>query len=584
MSSRLAVLREVAAALGSASSEAEVAAAVLDSVSHHLDAVTASLWLPTPDGAGLAMAYERDAHPDAKARFAVIPVGADLPGSHVFRTGQACFVTSRAERDRLWPLVAGTPSPSEAIVVLPLQTESGRLGVCSFGWATRRYFDHDERLALLAVADHCAIALDRARRYEAARADADANHLLARVSAAVSDYEDWTLIARHAVEACIDGFVDTCVIYVREGHLVRRAAGASRRYAHLVEDIVDRYPTQLTATATNATVVRTGEPRQLPPITESVLHAASPAPEYLTRLREVRFGDGWVLPLQDGETTFGAMLFAVAPDEHLDEPARTLAGQIARRVGDLLRSATAFAHHRAAVEALHEVLVPAETPVVEGFDVAACYVPYSGSAALAVGGDWWDALALPSGNIGVVIGDVAGHGVPTAAVTGQVRNTMRTCLIGGASPAGALDEVSRMLDWTHPTAHATAVIVVVDPVTSAFTWASAGHPPPLVVDADGGTRYLTSTPMPPLGIIPGTHRGYRDHTDALARGATLFLYTDGLVEGRACDLDTGLAALAAAAPATVDADLQAGCERLVARLVRRQEDDICLVGLRHQPG
>jgi len=439
--SRLAVLRSVAAALGGATDQSEVADAVLRAVGEHLGAVTASVWLLTPDGRELHVAAQRNAHPEAMARFARVPVDADLPGPDVVRTGRPWFVRSRAERDEAWPAVAGTPSPSEALVVLPLATGADPIGVLSFGFPEPREFDDDDRTALLAIADQCAIAIDRARLYEGLRADADANHLLARISA-VGDLDDWTRLADRAVQACVDGFVDLCVLYLQEGTVLQRVALASRTYGDLAADLIGRFPTSLSADAPSAVAVRTGRPVELPAPRDRPLREPWASPAYAERIEGVRPGGGWVLPLRHGDRTFGAMLFAAAPGEHLDDRAFTLAQQVAERTAALLQSAAVFADRRATLESLHGVLVPMAMPAIDGLDIGVCYVPYS---------------------------------------------------------------------------------------------------------------------------------------EAGFAGGILHLYTDGLVESRHRHLDDGLAELAREAAAPPDERMQQHCERLLANLVQRPEDDICLL-------
>ena len=152
-----------------------------------------------------------------------------------------------------------------------------------------------------------------------------------------------------------------------------------------------------------------------------------------------------------------------------------------------------------AIAALHEVALPAATDELPGLEVVTRYVPLGDAGT--IGGDWWDSLPLPDGTIGLAVGDVAGHGVPSAAVMGQVRNALRSELVAGKSPAEALTGVGTFLDWTHPSAHCTAIAARLSARSGSFRWCSAGHPPPLVVTADGETTFLRSSPAPPLGVV-----------------------------------------------------------------------------------
>ena len=271
------------------------------------------MWLR--DGDELVMSFERNADPEAIRRFGRVPIDSDLPGPEVMRTGEAIFVASREDRDQRWPAIAGTPSPSEAMVVLPLEAAGRSHGVVSFGFGMPRTFSDEGRLAFLTVADQCATAIDRALLYEATHSDARANHLLARISGAIGASRDWEQLARDAVAACTDDFVDSCVVFVREGHLIRRVAVSSRTYGSAFEGLVGRFPTPISAPAPNAIVIRTGEEMELPSLTPEIIAAFSASPEYVEQIRSIKLGEGWILPLRAGSVTFGAMIFAAAPDD-----------------------------------------------------------------------------------------------------------------------------------------------------------------------------------------------------------------------------------------------------------------------------
>jgi serine phosphatase RsbU (regulator of sigma subunit) len=571
---RLAVVRAVAAALGTAHTERDVGEALLTAVAGHLGAVAASIWLV--EGDDLVVVQSRNASPETLAQFGRLSLAAELPGSWVVRTGEAVFVSNRLELDSRWPKLIGMPSPSIALVVLPLANAGGVTGVISFGFDEARQFDEQDRVAFLAIADQCAIALDRAQLYEAARAEAAANELLARVSEAGGG-SDWRHIARCISEVCTERFVDSCSITVREGVLLRRVAASSRSYPELSADVVDRFPTPVSSPSPIATAIRTGRPIHVPsPDGPEQVGALSTA-ELRDRVAQVRLGDTWLIPLFDGPGAFGVIGFATAVGEAMSPEMVALAERVADRTSALIRSASEFARHRAAVDALHHVLLPADVPGVPGWEVAACYVPFTASPT--VGGDWWDGLVLPDGRVALTVGDVAGHGVPAVAVMGQLRNTMRSHLVAGLDPAESLAELSALLDWTDPAAHATAVAVVADPATGELVWASAGHPPPLVTSPGCKPRWLDVPAVPPLGALARDRpHPYRNHHEHVAPGEALHLYSDGLVEGRRRDIDTGLELLAQAA--TRDQPgvaAQARCEGLVAELVHEVEDDVCLL-------
>lgn len=579
MPHRLAMVRAVAASLGRASTVDEVADVTLQCAAQYLDAVTSSVWLLSEDGAYLEMRYETNAHPDAMARFARVPLDAKLPGPHVVASGEPAFLESREDRDLSWPLIAGTPTDSEAMVVLPLEVDGRRFGVVSFGFPDARAFDDEDRIALLAVADQCAMGLDRARLRQQEQTRTAAQRLLATISG-VDPSMDWEELAQHSVRACTLGDVDMCALYVREGHLVRRVALASQSYPALAEDLVDHFPTPLGSNAANAAAIRTGEETFVPERRSTAgLDVASPAPGYAEAMDGTTTGPGWVFPMKERGVTFGAMLFLARVGQVLDADAVELMRTAAERTANLLISSAAFAEQRAAIEALHEIVLPGDLSGMNGFEIAARYVPLAATGT--IGGDWWDALPLPDGRLALAVGDVAGHGIPAAAVMGQLRNGLRMALVSQREPAEALDALSRFLDWIEPAAHCTAFAATADAASGRVTWSNAGHPPPLVVAPAAAPTFVTSAPAVPLGVMGTAIAEYADHDLVLPRGALLVLYTDGLVEGRTRPIDDGMRDLAALVDGwQADESLDAVADRILAALVDRPDDDVCLLVVR----
>ncbi|MGK5739473.1 PP2C family protein-serine/threonine phosphatase [Micromonospora sp. URMC 103] len=204
---------------------------------------------------------------------------------------------------------------------------------------------------------------------------------------------------------------------------------------------------------------------------------------------------------------------------------------------------------RAAAVALQRSLLPARPPAVPGLDVAARYVP--GTAA-GVGGDWYDLFPLPSGHVGVAIGDVAGNGLRAAVVMGRIRSALRAYALETDDPAEVLTRLDRKVQLFEPDAMATVLYAVLDPTLSELTLSSAGHLPPLVAEPDEPTRLVAVPPDLPLGAYRHTVR--RNTRATLAPDGCLVLYTDGLIERRTRPLDEGVDLLRASvtcAPADI---------------------------------
>ncbi len=234
------------------------------------------------------------------------------------------------------------------------------------------------------------------------------------------------------------------------------------------------------------------------------------------------------------------------------------------------------ADERIAAEALQRSLLPSALPAVPGVQIAARYVPGSG----AVGGDWYDVFVLPSGELGLVIGDVAGSGLPAAIVMGRIRSALRAYALETKDPAEVLDRLDRKMQHFEPGALATVLYAVLDPALDRAHLSSAGHLAP-VAALPGETGELVDV-APGLMIGVDARARRQVTTVKIAHGAVLCLYTDGLVERRESSLDEGLArlcgAVAAQAPEQVCASVMGA---LVGSAAAR--DDIALVTLRRLP-
>jgi PAS domain S-box-containing protein len=230
-------------------------------------------------------------------------------------------------------------------------------------------------------------------------------------------------------------------------------------------------------------------------------------------------------------------------------------------------------------ETLQRSLLPERLPRIEGLEIAARYLPAGRGAA--IGGDWYDALERPDGKVALVVGDVVGHGLRAAAIMGQLRNAFRAYGIAESSPAEVMSRVNRLVLSGEEEAMATALYLVLDRETGEVCFASAGHPPPLVLAADGA-HFLEGGRAVPIGAVePGT---FREATAALPLDASLLLYTDGLVERRGEPLERRLDALAEAAD-RAEGGLEGLCDAVLAGVIGQREpgDDVALLAVRPRP-
>jgi anti-anti-sigma factor len=215
-----------------------------------------------------------------------------------------------------------------------------------------------------------------------------------------------------------------------------------------------------------------------------------------------------------------------------------------QRAGEAQRR---YAEARDVIHALQRELLPRGVPVLPGLRIAASYL--LADADTSAGGDWFDALALPDGRVALVVGDVVGHGVAASAAMGQLRVVLRERVAETGELAAAIGAADRMAQRSRGARAATVCVVLLDPGTGALSYCTAGHPPPLVLPADGDPRYLPGSGAGPLGV--GSR--FPIAGDQIGPGEMLLLYTDGILERPGLDLSASTVELARVA-ADVAAD------------------------------
>jgi PAS domain S-box-containing protein len=253
---------------------------------------------------------------------------------------------------------------------------------------------------------------------------------------------------------------------------------------------------------------------------------------------------------------------------------------IADRAALAIEHARLYQREVGIVETLQRSLLPDRLPEVPGLKTGAKYMP--GGRGADVGGDWYDAIALDGGRLGLAMGDVVGHGIGAAALMGQLRNALRAYALDGASPGSVVEKLDRMVQNLEAGRMATLLYMVIEPDLGSITLASAGHLPPLELRPDGTAQYLEGGRTLPLGVMPSIE--YPEAHFDLQPGSTLVMYTDGLVEERGESIDAGLELLKEAVADGPD-DPGALCDHIVARLLehRPATDDIAVLTVRTVP-
>ena len=265
---------------------------------------------------------------------------------------------------------------------------------------------------------------------------------------------------------------------------------------------------------------------------------------------------------------------SLAPRQFTSEDAELL--QLAADRAATAVQSRALHDDRVAAAALQRSLLPTALPVVPGAEMAARYVPGQG----VVGGDWYDVFVLPSGELGIVTGDVAGSGLPAAVIMGRMRSALRAYALETLDPAEVLGRLDRKMQYFEPGALATVMYAVFDLALDRVHIASAGHLPPVMATSERGGVLVDIAPGLMIGVDPAVRRQVT--TVKVPPGALLCFYTDGLVERREFPLDEGLAGLCQAVTAEPP---DAACASVMGALVGAEAapDDIALLIFRREP-
>ncbi|MFJ9815791.1 SpoIIE family protein phosphatase [Streptomyces sp. NPDC101151] len=318
----------------------------------------------------------------------------------------------------------------------------------------------------------------------------------------------------------------------------------------------------------------TAEPAAPPDSALAALHSGF--------LRAVGATSAITVPLGTKEQLTGALtLVRTAPEHPFGTSDLEVVSDIGRRVGLVIDNARRFGRQRAVSEAMQRNLLP-PLPQPGRLQLAARYRP--APAGSQIGGDWYDAFELKDGALALVIGDVLGHDLTAAAGMAQLHGVLRSLAWDHTGPPGAVvDRLDDAMPNITTVSLATLVLGRVEGLPDGpwtLRWTSAGHPPPLLLTPDGNARYLEAGQGLLLGTGLGGGESRPSALQALPPGATLLLYTDGLIESPGSDLDTGLGRLRRHALALAHEPLDTLCDEVSARVPPGSTDDIALLALR----
>lgn len=230
-------------------------------------------------------------------------------------------------------------------------------------------------------------------------------------------------------------------------------------------------------------------------------------------------------PLQGRNGTLGVFVLASRAKGTFNGTAQKLANVLAMQLAGAMEQSMLFERTHRVADRLQRALLPDSFPHPFGTEFHAAYRPASDEAE--IGGDWYDAFALPDGRIAISMGDVAGHGLEAATVMGEIRQAMRTTAVGEHSPSEVLNHINSVISLRKGIGMVTAIFGYYEPRTRELTYAVAGHPPPIVAIAGGFSGFLPGGGMP-LGV--DSEINAIDWTISLPPRSCVTFYTDGMTE------------------------------------------------------
>ena len=352
---------------------------------------------------------------------------------------------------------------------------------------------------------------------------------LSNASRLLAESLDLQTTLHNLAQLAVPQFADWCQIDIRtrDGGIQTVAIAHRDPHMHLQsQKLVGRTHLNPDSAWGNPYTIRTGQSSLIGDAAAILPEAVNDEREELL-YQEMGVGSAACVPLVAQGETLGAVAFVYGESgRRYTEEDLPMLEELGRRAGLAVHNAREFERQHRVAESFQEASLPASLPVIEGITFDAVYVP--GSSEAQVGGDWYDAVRLFDGRVVVSIGDVAGNGLNAAVTMGNMRQIIRGIAQVHADPSLMLDAADRALRLEHPEQFVTAFVGVLDPIAKTFSYASAGHPPPMLRYADGSVEPLSDGGLP-LGLRQG-HEGAAGRIVDVQPGATLVLYTDGLTE------------------------------------------------------
>jgi GAF domain-containing protein/anti-sigma regulatory factor (Ser/Thr protein kinase) len=492
----------------------------------------------------------------AARRGSILVVDADLPAGQYAGEVRAAIA----------------PAGLQSAVCIPLGVGARALGALVVCFSSPGALSADDAALVQTLARIGAQALERSRLFD----DEQRLRLRSERIQLMTESLSGSLTQRDVAEVVVDALVQgagadgaALSVVVEERQLQRKLAW--RGYEDETQDSWLEIPLDAPTPGNRALRTRTMV------FYETLDALAADFPAAAKSMRVAGHASFLFVPLVAGGRTNGLVITSWASPVTLAAEDRAFIETLASQAAQALDRARHFESERTIAETLQRSVLPVSLPRVESVQLAARYLP--GTDDVDVGGDWFDAILLPNGRLGLAVGDVVGKGVQSAATMAQLRNALRAFALDQMKPSSTIARLNRLTEEMSESTFATVVYAVLDPDAGVCRFTSAGHPPPLIVGPDGRAEYAEGGRSLPLGT--GVSGRYRQETRVLPVGSTVIFYTDGLVERRSESIDEGLERLRTAVE-DASGDPERLVEHILAKLVGNEGrgDDIAVLAVR----
>ena len=578
--SRLASLQRLTAALADARDPRGTFDVIVDELTRSLDAAMVALCAVDADAGAMRIVASHGLTSEVVDNFSEFPLRAGLPATDALLERRPVLVYDADDLRARYPVLEHYGPEGRAWAAMPLVIADHEVGALAVALPAPQLFPPEDVEYLVALADQCGHALERARLVEVEANNRARLEVLAEAGRIFTAPLDVQLTSLQFCRLVVGRIGDAVSVHLREtdgSYTLAAVEHVDAEQASIAADIIQQLPEWVTDVYDG--LIESGEPVLYAHIDAADSLSTVADPELRAVLAKAPPTSSIALPLIAGGHALGVLSVTtvaggskpLVPSDR--EQLEELAGRLALAIDGarLLRQQTEIAH------TLQRSLLPATLPQVPGAEVAVRYLP--GAEGVDVGGDFYDVIPLPSGRVGLVVGDVMGRGIRAAAVMGQLRAAVRSYSLEGHSPAALLTRLDRLVGTLEEGLLVTALYAEWDPARGLALCSVAGHLPPLLRLPDAEASYLELDPGVPLGV---GGQSYEEVEVALPPGSLLLAYTDGLVEGPDLPVEDGMQRLVAAVAGAADA--MDACEAALAELrprtaTRRYDDDTALLAL-----